>query len=185
MLASSAIVSSVNAASPAVDRAGERAWARGWPRRGPADPAPTSSSAWRPSRYRVVRSRLNESAPTGYIRLEFASLKLGIGLKNAVNHCPPSTRDAGEFEAGNVGYGPNLDSSPRSPQEGCSKRRRRHNRKYARNVANKGAAAARGSSQVFLSGRVIGKTSGSPAWIRTTIHGSKGRCPTIRRPGIR
>ena len=26
---------------------------------------------------------------------------------------------------------------------------------------------------------------GSPAWIRTTIHGSKGRCPTIRRPGKR
>ena len=25
---------------------------------------------------------------------------------------------------------------------------------------------------------------GSPAWIRTTIHGSKGRCPTVRRPGI-
>ena len=28
-----------------------------------------------------------------------------------------------------------------------------------------------------------GKFGGSPAWIRTTIHGSKGRCPTIRRPG--
>jgi hypothetical protein len=27
------------------------------------------------------------------------------------------------------------------------------------------------------------KRRGSPAWIRTTIHGSKGRCPTIRRPG--
>ena len=27
------------------------------------------------------------------------------------------------------------------------------------------------------------KYFGSPAWIRTTIHGSKGRCPTIRRPG--
>ena len=27
------------------------------------------------------------------------------------------------------------------------------------------------------------KCIGSPAWIRTTIHGSKGRCPTIRRPG--
>ena len=27
------------------------------------------------------------------------------------------------------------------------------------------------------------KGFGSPAWIRTTIHGSKGRCPTIRRPG--
>src|SRR5260370_12148459 len=23
--------------------------------------------------------------------------------------------------------------------------------------------------------------AGSPAWIRTTIHGSKGRCPTVRR----
>ena len=27
------------------------------------------------------------------------------------------------------------------------------------------------------------RSIGSPAWIRTTIHGSKGRCPTIRRPG--
>src|SRR5437868_11422765 len=40
--------------------------------------------------------------------------------------------------------------------------------------------------QVFL--RLIeaadSKVCGSPAWIRTTIHGSKGRCPTIRRPGI-
>jgi hypothetical protein len=24
---------------------------------------------------------------------------------------------------------------------------------------------------------------GSPTWIRTTIHGSKGRCPTVRRSG--
>ena len=31
--------------------------------------------------------------------------------------------------------------------------------------------------------RINTKMSGSPAWIRTTIHGSKGRCPTIRRPG--
>src|SRR3569833_2401306 len=29
----------------------------------------------------------------------------------------------------------------------------------------------------------MGYWFGSPAWIRTTIHGSKGRCPTIRRPG--
>ena len=27
------------------------------------------------------------------------------------------------------------------------------------------------------------KMSGSPIWIRTTIHGVKGRCPTIRRSG--
>src|ERR1035437_7754790 len=30
---------------------------------------------------------------------------------------------------------------------------------------------------------VTGFGSGSPARIRTSIHGSKGRCPTIRRPG--
>src|ERR1035437_5881144 len=32
---------------------------------------------------------------------------------------------------------------------------------------------------------LIARGTGSPAWIRTTIHGSKGRCPTIRRPGNR
>jgi hypothetical protein len=32
--------------------------------------------------------------------------------------------------------------------------------------------------------KVLTPKVGSPAWIRTTIHGSKGRCPTIRRPGI-
>jgi hypothetical protein len=31
--------------------------------------------------------------------------------------------------------------------------------------------------------RRLSLRNGSPAWIRTTIHGSKGRCPTIRRPG--
>ena len=30
---------------------------------------------------------------------------------------------------------------------------------------------------------VLQAKAGSPAWIRTTIHGSKGRCPTVRRPG--
>ena len=30
---------------------------------------------------------------------------------------------------------------------------------------------------------IVFKGAGSPAWIRTTIHGSKGRCPTVRRPG--
>lgn len=32
-------------------------------------------------------------------------------------------------------------------------------------------------------GRKIPKKCGSPTWIRTTIHGSKGRCPTVRRSG--
>jgi hypothetical protein len=35
-----------------------------------------------------------------------------------------------------------------------------------------------------LSCKLLNLRGGSPAWIRTTIHGSKGRCPTIRRPGI-
>src|SRR5262249_40616430 len=38
--------------------------------------------------------------------------------------------------------------------------------------------------QGFRSLKLITERCGSPAWIRTTIHGSKGRCPTIRRPGI-
>src|SRR4051794_8920850 len=37
-------------------------------------------------------------------------------------------------------------------------------------------------SRISLPGLTHGGC-GSPAWIRTTIHGSKGRCPTIRRPG--
>src|SRR5437773_9610384 len=31
--------------------------------------------------------------------------------------------------------------------------------------------------------KLLKRKAGSPAWIRTTIHGSKGRCHTIRRPG--
>jgi hypothetical protein len=31
---------------------------------------------------------------------------------------------------------------------------------------------------------VVIKSFGSPTWIRTTINGSKGRCPTVRRSGI-
>src|SRR5437867_1032005 len=34
-----------------------------------------------------------------------------------------------------------------------------------------------------LLSKLLKLKDGSPAWIRTTIHGSKGRCPTIRRPG--
>ena len=33
--------------------------------------------------------------------------------------------------------------------------------------------------------KLLNQKSGSPTWIRTTIHGSKGRCPTIRRSGNR
>ena len=36
--------------------------------------------------------------------------------------------------------------------------------------------------QVFA---LTARKAGSPTWIRTTIHGSKGRCPTVRRSGKR
>ena len=47
-------------------------------------------------------------------------------------------------------------------------RLRRENRPFAENLS---------------SWKKLSTESGSPAWIRTTIHGSKGRCPTVRRPG--
>ena len=41
-------------------------------------------------------------------------------------------------------------------------------------------AAAVNKNRALEFGR---KMYGSPTWIRTTIHGSKGRCPTVRRSG--
>jgi hypothetical protein len=48
---------------------------------------------------------------------EFASLKLGIGLKKAVKYSESSRGDDGEFEVDTAGYEPNLDGSPR-PRKG-------------------------------------------------------------------
>lgn len=53
---------------------------------------------------------------------------------------------------------------------------------YMQNVWDIGAVPMR-SCQAKLRSRLDRKDGGSPAWIRTTIHGSKGRCPTVRRPG--
>ena len=46
------------------------------------------------------------------------------------------------------------------------------------------AGGGKGCCQAKRASKLVAETVGSPAWIRTTIHGSKGRCPTIRRPGI-
>ncbi len=54
--------------------------------------------------------------------------------------------------------------------------------KYLRNVWDMGEAQMR-SCQAKPPCWLDLRDGGSPAWIRTTIHGSKGRCPTIRRPG--
>ena len=54
--------------------------------------------------------------------------------------------------------------------------------KYSRNVEDNGGAR-KGCCQRKRRGNSGQRDGGSPAWIRTTIHGSKGRCPTIRRPG--
>src|SRR5947208_13054723 len=43
--------------------------------------------------------------------------------------------------------------------------------------ATRGTKLVHGHSDCLV--RYRNKKFGSPAWIRTTIHGSKGRCPTI------
>ena len=54
--------------------------------------------------------------------------------------------------------------------------------KYSRNVWNN-ADGRKGCCQRKRHGNLVTTRYGSPARIRTSIHGSKGRCPTIRRPG--
>jgi len=56
-------------------------------------------------------------------------------------------------------------------------RRQRRRSEYGVNARN------RAEFRLIAGGKSSSKFCGSPAWIRTTIHGSKGRCPTIRRPG--
>ena len=65
-----------------------------------------------------------------------------------------------------------------------SNRRERAARKNLRNVGDTGEGDCRCCCQQNSRPELGQNGSGSPAWIRTTIHGSKGRCPTIRRPGI-
>ena len=64
-----------------------------------------------------------------------------------------------------------------------SNRRERTARENLRNVGDTGEEDAGRCCQQNSRSELGQKCSGSPAWIRTTIHGSKGRCPTIRRPG--
>src|ERR1035441_3723392 len=52
--------------------------------------------------------------------------------------------------------------------------------KYSRNVWNN-ADGRKGCCQRKRHGNLVTTRYGSPARIRTSIHGSKGRCPTIRR----
>jgi hypothetical protein len=51
------------------------------------------------------------------------------------------------------------------------------------NVRDGGSSLAWGCCQLKRSRHFVTDRFGSPTWIRTTIHGSKGRCPTIRRSG--
>jgi hypothetical protein len=65
-----------------------------------------------------------------------------------------------------------------------SNRRERKTHENLRNVADTSEVDRQRSRQRKAPVELERKSTGSPAWIRTTIHGSKGRCPTIRRPGI-
>ena len=115
-------------------------------------------------------------------------MKFGIrypALDEAVNKRDLSTGETGEFASKNLGLGLNPGVGHAVPRCLSSNWRERAARKNLRNVGDTGEGDG-GCCCQHNSGSELGQRgSGSPAWIRTTIHGSKGRCPTIRRPGIR
>src|SRR5580658_7950970 len=104
-------------------------------------------------------------------------------LNPPVNKRLLSTRETGEFASKNVGSGRNLGVEFECPRSLTSNQRERTARKKSRNVADTGEGNGWRCSQENWPLELGRKGVGSPAWIRTTIHGSKGRCPTIRRPG--
>ena len=104
-------------------------------------------------------------------------------MYGAVNKPYLSTGETRELVPDNVGFGLNPEVERAPPRRLLSNWRDRPACKNLRNVATTGTGAPLRGCQD--NGRLnLGRGwFGSPAWIRTTIHGSKGRCPTIRRPG--
>jgi hypothetical protein len=104
-------------------------------------------------------------------------------LDGAVNKRFLSTGETRELVPDNVGFGlnPGVELAPRRSL--LSNWRDPRACKNLRNVADTGEPGCQRCRQDNGRGNFVRGRYGSPAWIRTTIHGSKGRCPTIRRPG--
>ena len=96
--------------------------------------------------------------------------------------CQPEKPENSHLKTWGSGLNPGVVSA--APRDFTSNRRESTARKNLRNVADTGAAAVARCCQENHGSELGWKQYGSPAWIRTTIHGSKGRCPTIRQPGI-
>src|SRR5579862_8174780 len=105
-------------------------------------------------------------------------------LDEAVNKRDLSTGESGEFAGRKAGFGLNPWVDRALPRNLSSNPREPATRTNVRNVADTDVGTGRRCCQQNSRSELGQKCSGSPAWIRTTIHGSKGRCPTIRRPGI-
>jgi hypothetical protein len=104
-------------------------------------------------------------------------------LYGAVNKRFLSTGETGELVPDNVGFGLNPGVVLAPLRRLLSNWRDRPPRENLRNVADTGEVNRGRRRQQNRRLELGQKCSGSPARIRTSIHGSKGRCPTIRRPG--
>jgi hypothetical protein len=105
------------------------------------------------------------------------------GLYGAANKRDLSTGETRELVPDNVGYGLNPRVERALPRRLLSNWRDRPARENLRNVADTGNGGRRRCRQDSALVSFVRGPYGSPAEIRTPIHGSKGRCPTIRRPG--
>ncbi len=103
--------------------------------------------------------------------------------RTAVNMSAASTGERGEFAREILGSKTNRGGSDCPPRLSSSKWRMTRNCQKAWPVWVFRLPALRRRPQPNRGWKLVRRNDGSPAWIRTTIHGSKGRCPTIRRPG--
>jgi hypothetical protein len=143
-------------------------------------PAPTTSSEFRPARCLVNWG--DSTAPANQYSRRVGNCNHGPPTRTPLsttaicqqektenwteNHWPP-TRTLG------VSVGPRQSRFQTGENHGA---------KYLRNVWDNADGRER-CCQRKRRGNLGLEGAGSPAWVRTTIHGSKGRCPTIRRPG--
>ena len=95
---------------------------------------------------------------------------------------PVNRRNRRDSQAENVGFGlnPGVDCAPAQSLFQTGETADAQN---LRNVADNGRVRGGRCCQQNVRFELGRNSIGSPAWIRTTIHGSKGRCPTVRRPG--
>src|SRR5262245_12052664 len=117
-------------------------------------------------------SRLNSPVRMAGLKSEFWDPK----LDRPVNKCDLSTRENGEFRPEGAHrqfvHGLRTDESNR-------RERTRKTITHAECLEYR-APFERIDAVNKMKLKFANWKSGSPAWIRTTIHGSKGRCPTIR-----